>query len=149
MKFALPAPKSKPTAPRAPASVRLLPAAMITVAAVLGLKAVAVAQDIAETQTEAAAAPADAHAEGAPADGRRARRAMPDARASRKWPACRKREVQVLQALGERRATLDDRASSMDTEGQLLAAAQQRLDERIAELRELEGTVNELLRPAG
>ena len=58
--------KRSPQPPKPPARARLIPAAMITVAAVLGLKAVAMAEGVAETVAtegehgEAAAAPAAA-----------------------------------------------------------------------------------------
>lgn len=126
-------------------SVRLLPAAMATVGALLGLKAVALAQEMAETP------PAQATAEHATDDHAADPAAAAAAQASCPAPSFADQaglsasEVQVLQALGERRESLDARSSEMDTQGQLMQAAEHRLDERIAELRRLETTVNGLL----
>ncbi|HVY83927.1 MAG TPA: hypothetical protein VG943_02250 [Caulobacterales bacterium] len=132
-----------------PTSVRLLPAAMVSVAAVLGLKAVAVAEGVAAET--ASPPPADAQASAPPADGAPAANAD-----AQQQPACAapsfadqaglsQSEVQVLQALQARREALDSRAAEIDTRGQLLTAAEQRLDQRLAELHRLETTVNGLL----
>jgi flagellar motility protein MotE (MotC chaperone) len=53
--------------------------------------------------------------------------------------------VQVLQALSTRRAELDARGESIETQDGLMLAAEQRLNERLAELRTLETHVNDLL----
>lgn len=134
-------------AARKPASagaVRLLPAAMVTLAAVLGLKALGVAQAVAETATSEPA-PADASpaptAEGA------------SALAPNQCPplsfadlaGLSQAEVQVLEALGDRREALDQRAAAADTQDELMMAAERRLAERVAELRQLETHVNDLL----
>jgi flagellar motility protein MotE (MotC chaperone) len=54
-------------------------------------------------------------------------------------------EVAILQSLGQRRAQLDQRATEMETRSGLLTAAERRVEERVAELRRLEASVNELL----
>jgi flagellar motility protein MotE (MotC chaperone) len=54
-------------------------------------------------------------------------------------------EVQVLQALGTRRLELDARGEAIETQDGLMLAAEQRLNERLAELRTLETHVNDLL----
>lgn len=54
-------------------------------------------------------------------------------------------EVQVLQALGTRRQELDARGEAIETQDGLMLAAEQRLNERLAELRTLETHVNDLL----
>lgn len=139
--------KRTPRAPKAPARARLIPAAMITVAAVLGLKAVAMAEGVAET--EGAHATDDAqHAEATPAGAT----AATTPAATQCEPASLAEmaglsaaEVQVLQALGERRQALDARGEQMETQDALMLAAEQRLNERLAELRALETTVNDLL----
>lgn len=130
--------------PASPTNVRLLPAAMAMLAVMLGLKAVAVAEGIGE------AAPAAEHAAPAPA-------APTSAPAAEQAPAqcpaptlaemagLSQSEVQVLQALSTRRAALDQRAAQYDSQDELMAAAEQRLDQRLAELRQLETTVNGLL----
>jgi flagellar motility protein MotE (MotC chaperone) len=132
------------SAPRKPvASVRFLPAVMATLAALLGLKAVALAEDVVEA---------------APAEHAAAETAEPTAAAAEATPegqcaapslaelsGLSQAEVQVLQALGARRETLDQRATQMETQTELMSAAERRLDERLAQLRQLESTVNTLL----
>lgn len=127
-------------------SVRLMPAAMVTVAAVLGLKAIAMAESVAETaqaagaeHAEANAAPADEHAVAAPGENQCAPASLAE------MAGLSAAEVQVLQALGERRQTLEARGEQLETQDALMLAAEQRLNERLAELRQLETTVNELL----
>lgn len=125
-------------------AVRLLPAAMVTLAAVLGLKAVGVAQAVAET---AAAEPTTADAPPAPGgDGAAApapNQCPPGSIAE--LAGLSQAEVLVLEALGERRETLDQRAAAVDTQDELMMAAERRLAERVAELRQLETHVNDLL----
>jgi flagellar motility protein MotE (MotC chaperone) len=137
--------KRSPQAPKPPARARLIPAAMITVAAVLGLKAVAMAEDVAETvsteggeHAEAAATPA-ADAAATPA----ANSCAPATLAE--MAGLSHAEVQVLQALGERREALDLRGTQLETQDALMLVAEQRLSERLAELRTLETHVNDLL----
>ena len=131
---------------RRPASVRLLPAAMATCAALLGLKAVAMAEEIAESTP--IAAPADEHAtpeEAAAGAVGAAAGAACAAPTFAELAGLSQSEVQVLQALGARREALDQRAAQYGAQNELMLAAQQRLDERLAELRQLESTVNVLL----
>jgi flagellar motility protein MotE (MotC chaperone) len=128
------------------ASVRLMPAVMVTVAAVLGLKAVAMAESVADTVAEAGHAQTTAPA-GAPG----AETAASTAAAQCTAPSLAdmaglsQAEVQVLQALSTRRAELDARGESIETQDGLMLAAEQRLNERLAELRTLETHVNDLL----
>ena len=129
---------TKPKAKRAPASVRLIPAAMITVAAVLGLKAIAMAESVAETvgasaETEDAATASEpaAHAEAAPAQNQCAAPTLAE------MAGLSAAEVQVLQALGERREALELRGTQLETQDALMLAAEQRLNERVAEVRQL------------
>ncbi|MEQ1618259.1 MAG: hypothetical protein ABL883_07940 [Terricaulis sp.] len=124
-------------------NVRLLPAAMATLAALLGLKAVAVAESLAEAApTEHAAAPAaGVAATDAPAEVAQ-QCAAPSLAEMAGLSAA---EVQVLQALSARREALDHRSATEDTQDELLLAAQQRLDQRLTELHQLEATVNDLL----
>lgn len=139
--------KRKSSTPAKPVNVRLMPAAMVTVAAVLGLKAVAMAESVAETagapveHAETATSTAAQHtdAAGAPA----ANQCAPPTLAE--MAGLSAAEVQVLQALGERRQALDARGEQIETEDALMLAAEQRLNERVAELRQLETTVNDLL----
>ena len=118
---------------------------MTMIAAVLGVKAVAMAEEVshaapADHAAPAAQAPANA-AEPAAAEGAQAC-AIPSFAES---AGLSQAEVQVLQALGARREVLDQRAVQMETHGELMTAAEQRLDERLAQLRQLETTVNTLL----
>lgn len=124
-----------------PSGVRLMPAAMATLVAVLGLKAVAVAEAVGEGAPAEHAAPAaePAATAAAPAEG-----SCP-APTFAEMAGLSQAEVQVLQALGARREALDQRATTIETEDALMTAAQQRLDERLTELRRLESTVQELL----
>jgi flagellar motility protein MotE (MotC chaperone) len=135
---------NRPSQPKRTATVRLLPAAMVTVAAVLGLKAVAMAEDVAETATHAAE---PEHAEAAPATGEAAAATATQCAAPTlaDMAGLSHAEVQVLQALGERRIALDARGEQLETQDALMLAAEQRLNERLAELRQLETTVNDLL----
>jgi len=130
--------------PKTPAQARLLPAAMVTVAAVLGLKAVAMAEVVAETATSAAEHSTDApHAEGDAPAATAQTQCAPATLAE--LAGLSHEEVQVLQALGARRVALDERGEAMQTQDALMLAAEQRLNERVAELRQLETTVNDLL----
>jgi flagellar motility protein MotE (MotC chaperone) len=127
-------------------AVRLLPAAMVTVAAVLGLKAVAMAEAVAEGVGAAENSAPTEHAETTSTE------APAQAVANQCAPATLAEmaglsatEVQVLQALQARRQTLDQRAEQYDTQDELMLAAEQRLNERLTELRTLETHVNDLL----
>jgi flagellar motility protein MotE (MotC chaperone) len=127
------------------ASVRLMPAAMITVAAVLGLKAIGMAESVAETAGADAAVQsqsAEAATQTTPAAPAQNQCAPPSLAEMAGLSAA---EVQVLEALSERRETLDARGQQLETQDALMLAAEQRLNERLAELRQLETTVNELL----
>ena len=131
--------------PKPPPRARIIPAAMVTVAAVLGLKAVAMAEVVAETVTPAEAGADAAHGEGdAPAAAATAQTQCAPATLA-DLAGLSHEEVQVLQALGARRAALDARGEAMETEDALMMAAEQRLNERVAELRQLETTVADLL----
>jgi flagellar motility protein MotE (MotC chaperone) len=133
----------RPTAGKS-ASVRLMPAAMATVAAVLCVKAIAMAESVAETAAEAPAPTATAETTSPPAS-------QPPAANQCAAPTFAEMaglsaaEVQVLQALSARRQALDQRAEQVETQDALVLAAEQRLAERVAELRQLETTVNDLL----
>ncbi|MBN8608272.1 MAG: hypothetical protein J0L81_15240 [Caulobacterales bacterium] len=139
---------AKPKSSNSGGSVRLLPAAMVTVAAVLGLKAVAMAEAVAEGVAAGEHAPAAAaeHASTTPGAAPAAAPANQCAAPTlAEMAGLSAEEVQVLQALGERRQTLDQRAEQYDTQDELMLAAEQRLNERLTELRTLEAHVNDLL----
>ena len=55
-------------------------------------------------------------------------------------------EVDVLQQLAKRREELDQRATQLDEREALVAAAEQRMDQKLSELKALEGTLNDLLK---
>ena len=57
-------------------------------------------------------------------------------------------ELQVLQSLGNRRGQLDQRESDLDTQVQLIAAAEAKLDSRIAEMNGLKTDIQGLLSQA-
>lgn len=116
---------------------------MATVAVVLGLKAVAMAEVVAETAggEHAAAAPANSEPAAAAAPAQQQCAAPTLAEMAGISPT----EVQVLQALSERRTALDQRAEAFETQDELMVAAEQRLNERLTELRQLEAHVNDLL----
>lgn len=119
------------------AKVRLLPALMATAGVALALKAASVAQAASE-----AAAPADITA--AP----KAASAVP-AKPVAECPqpgfaesaGLSATEVEVLQSLGQRRAALDAREQDLSTQTALLAATEKRVNERLAELKRIEGAV--------
>lgn len=139
--------KRKP-AQKAPATARLIPAAMVTVAAVLGLKAISIGESVAETTT---APPADhaASTAAAPANGANASVAPSANQCAAptlaEMAGLSADEVQVLEALRARRQELDQRGEQLETQDGLMLAAEQRLSERVAELHQLETTVNQLL----
>ncbi|MBL8546698.1 MAG: hypothetical protein JNL81_09540 [Hyphomonadaceae bacterium] len=140
------APAKKPA--KRIASVRLMPAVMVTVAAVLGLKAVAMAESVAETVAEAGHAETTSAAAGggdAAATSGAETTAHCPAPTLAEMAGLSQSEVQVLQALGARRAELDARGEALGTQDGLMLAAEQRLNERLAELRTLETHVNDLL----
>jgi flagellar motility protein MotE (MotC chaperone) len=126
--------------------VRLLPPVMVTVAVLLGLKALGVAEGVAANAQEnaehapaPAAAPAQTSTPTTPAAGPQC---TPSIAA---MAGLSQSEVEVLQALQARRQSLDQRATQMETQDDLMTAASQRLDQRIAELHRLQDTVNGLL----
>lgn len=137
----------KQPAKKAASSVRLIPAAMVTVAAVLGLKAVAMAEGVAQTVAEAGHdQPATAAAApGAEPNAAATATAQCTAPTLADMAGLSQAEVQVLQALGTRRLELDARGEAIETQDGLMLAAEQRLNERLAELRTLETHVNDLL----
>ncbi|HYD86944.1 MAG TPA: hypothetical protein VEA80_05690 [Vitreimonas sp.] len=129
------------------AGVRLMPAAMAAVAVVLGLKAVAMAEVVAETAGADHAPAADEHA--AAAEAQAANAAAPANQCApptlAEMAGLSASEVQVLQALQARRQALEARGEVYETQDELMLAAEHRLNERLAELRQLETHVNDLL----
>lgn len=60
-------------------------------------------------------------------------------------PQFSRAEIEMLQSLMERRETLDLRARELDIRGNLLSAAELRIDEKIVRLKSIEATIQELL----
>ncbi len=138
---------------------RLLPMVAVAIGGVLAVRAIAGAPDL------ISGAKAFAEDVGAP---RAAKAAMPSilspkpaasaAAAKSAAPACAPTaaelakeaglspaELQVLQSLGNRRGELDQRASDLDTQVQLMAAAQAKLDARIQQMNGLKADIQGLL----
>ncbi|MBY0563431.1 MAG: hypothetical protein K2P58_04510 [Hyphomonadaceae bacterium] len=124
-------------------TVRLMPAVMATVAVVLGLKAVGMAEVVAETMEEGANPSTVQSATAALAASPAQAQCEPATLAE--MAGLSQSEVAVLQALSERREALDQRAAQVETQDELMLAAERRLNERLAELRQLEAHVNDLL----
>jgi len=55
-------------------------------------------------------------------------------------------EIEVLQRLVERRDQLEKRSDELDLRENLLTATEQRIDTKIAKLKEIEGTIQDLLK---
>ncbi|PKQ08336.1 MAG: hypothetical protein CVT73_07575 [Alphaproteobacteria bacterium HGW-Alphaproteobacteria-12] len=112
------------------------------------ISAISIAQ--ASAAKETSGEEADAHGEAAAPDdaasgemeGEKAAVASPMP-ASPAEPEISKSERTVLQSLASRRKELDTRAGELDTREQLLAAAERRVEERIAELKDIEARINE------
>lgn len=90
----------------------------------------------AEDIEEAAAEEEGETAEGEAATGQAA------APAKEAAPSFSKAEIGVLGSLSERRDELKKRADALDTREQLLAAAEKRVEDRIAELKAIEARIN-------
>ena len=129
---------------------RLLPLIAIAIGGVLAVKTLSGVQALpdlfAATRARAEEAPAGArhktHGDAEPAPVQAA--ALPPTPASRPTPACIQSptdlareagvspgELQVLQNLGARRGQLDDREKALDTQLQLLAAAEAKVDAKL------------------
>jgi flagellar motility protein MotE (MotC chaperone) len=129
--------------------VRLFPVVMATGAALLGLKAFTMAESLAQTATPEQNPPAVQAASAPPTAQTAATQSQPAANECTPTVAqmagLSQAEVAVLQALGARRQALDQRATQMETQDDVMSAAERRLDQRLAELHQLETTVNGLL----
>lgn len=136
---------------------RLLPMVAVAIGGVLAVKAIAgapelisatkaFAEDVGKPSAPkaqvgsvmAAAAPAPAPKTAAPA-------CAPTAAELAKEAGLSPAELQVLQSLGNRRGELDQRASDLDTQVQLIAAAQAKLDARIQQMTALKADIQGLL----
>ncbi|WP_334129019.1 MotE family protein [Sneathiella sp.] len=148
--------------------IRILPMMVIALLLIFGVKLSAVWTDaqgvffdvrVAEVQASEKGAAAEGAAENAAAQASAATSEAGDASAAAPVresviaaidPAVSsgftKSEVEVLERLAQRRAELDRRAEELDMRDNLLKATETRIDDKIAKLREMEETLNGLLR---
>ncbi|MGD0191047.1 MAG: hypothetical protein ABSD74_09925 [Rhizomicrobium sp.] len=108
--------------------LRLLPAVMAVGALLLGVKAVGLVH-VAEAQTQIATAPRAAVVKATVDE---------DAESSSS-------EVDVLTSLSRRRAELETRARELQTQQELIVAAEKRVDDKIASLKSLQSQIQVLL----
>jgi flagellar motility protein MotE (MotC chaperone) len=118
--------------------LRLIPTLLAAAVLLLGLKVTDVwdvvrAQTAAQPATSPAGA-ADANANADTVDTKSAESAVPAADPLMMSPS----EIEVLQKLSDRRATLDRRAQEMAQQEVVLKAAEQRVDEKLAKLKSME-----------
>ena len=127
--------------------IRLLPAVMAMAGCLLAVKGIDIVQD-ARAQTAdaptAARTSTDAKASNpsAPADKSAVAEAADQAGADSSDSAA---EVDVLTSLARRRTELDARAKALDMRANLLAAAEKRVDAKIADLKSLQSQIQALL----
>ncbi len=122
--------------------LRLIPVTLAAAVLLLGLKVTDVwevvrAQTSGQTATPAPASTAgttDASTDADTLDTKGAESAVPAADPLMMSPS----EIEVLQKLSERRATLDRRAQEMAQQEVVLKAAEQRVDQKIAKLKSME-----------
>ncbi len=102
---------------------------------------------------EDAAGASENHDEGTGEDGDEQVAAVEDTQDERRQaprprdtgPQFSRAEIEMLQSLMERRETLDLRARELDIRGNLLSAAELRIDEKIVQLKDIEATIQVLL----
>jgi flagellar motility protein MotE (MotC chaperone) len=135
---------------------RLLPLVAVAIGGVLAVKAISAAPQLlsgAQAFAEGAAAPGKTAAPMpsllSPASAIPAHAAAPacapTAAELAKEAGLSPAELQVLQSLGDRRGQLDQRASELDIQVQLMAAAQAKLDARIQQMNGLKSDIQALL----
>lgn len=103
-------------------------------------------EDDAETSEDEDAADEDGEEHAATEgdkDGEAGKRRAPRPRDT--GPQFSRAEIEMLQSLMERRETLDIRSREIDIRENLLSAAEQRIDEKIGQLKEIEATIQALL----
>lgn len=138
---------------RSPSNVRLLQALMVTMGVVLSLRAATTAQAAAaasgEAEPDSAAEPGaepPAAAPTLPASTGADRNPPPgDADAFTSATGLSAEELAVLQNLGQRRAALEARERALDDRASLLDAAEQRISQRITELKKVEASIESLI----
>jgi flagellar motility protein MotE (MotC chaperone) len=97
-----------------------------------------------QTTSAATTTPAPAKPEAAKPSRTAAADPVPSAgkRAARDPMTFSPQEVEILQSLAQRRDELDRRAAEVDRHEALLQATEQRIDEKIAKLKQMEGTID-------
>lgn len=142
-----------------PQNVRILPALIITLAVVLSLRAAATARAAEAAGDEAQdQKPAQAKdgAKAAAIEGASPAPALPAAPAGEKaapdaadafaaQAGLTPNELSVLQSLGARRELLDGRERSLADRASLVEAAEKRLEQRVAELKQIEAAIQGLI----
>jgi flagellar motility protein MotE (MotC chaperone) len=137
---------------------RLLPVVAVAIGGVLAVQALsgapkllsatrALAEDVAGAPKPAVAPDASILSK-APAPKPAAGVCAPTAAELAKEAGLSPAELQVLQSLGDRRGQLDQREQDLDTQVQLIAAAEAKLDSRIKEMSDLKSDVANLLTQA-
>ena len=136
---------------------RLLPLTAVAIGGVLAINAFAhgpdllsaakaFAEDVGPAKAaNTAAVAANATVASAPAAPKPAPVCAPTASELAKEAGLSPAELQVLQSLGDRRGQLDQREQDLDTQVQLIAAAEAKLDARIKEMNGLKTDIQSLL----
>jgi flagellar motility protein MotE (MotC chaperone) len=137
--------------------VRVLPAVIAISIGVVAFKGVDIYQAVAQVVENEAAAPhgetdltagvgegTAAASETAPPAAARADQCLPSLDYAAET-GISEQEILVLRSLADRRRALDDREAGVETREQAAAAAEQRLQDQIAELRKVETNVQALL----
>jgi flagellar motility protein MotE (MotC chaperone) len=130
--------------------VRLLPAVMVAMAGLLAVKSLDLVQSAhagapQPTQAAQSAAPHPAKPDAAQAATQTQAADDPATDAGTGDDTDSASEVDVLTSLAKRRAALDARAKSLDMQANLLHAAEQRVDGKIADLKSLRSQIQALL----
>jgi flagellar motility protein MotE (MotC chaperone) len=122
------------TAKKSPRFVRLLPSVLVLGVVVWGLKAGDLVHEAyAQSSSQAAAIPGDpvpANKDYAGGEGDQVASAS---------------EVDVINSLSKRRRELDKRESQLTTQANMIAAAEQRVDAKITQLKQLQAQITQLL----
>lgn len=125
-----------------PTRLRILPAAAAALLLLLGLKAVGLGEELWAVLGAGPARAADPAGEAHPAEAATSPAAPaghPAAEAAAAEPTAS--EADVMDSLAQRREQLDERARELDMREKVLAAAEKRVEQRIAELKEIEGRI--------
>lgn len=123
---------------RATPRLRILPAAATALVLLLGLKAAGIGEELSAFLGAGPARAADPAAETHPAD---AAPEAPPASPERTEQEPTASEADVMDSLSRRREQLDERSRQLDMREKVIAAAEKRVEQRIAELKEIEGRI--------